>query len=127
MKALERNKTDFYYALYKSTGKIVGEDGYNSGEPKIVYDDPVHLRANISASTGSTFIEAFGNLNDYSKVIVTTDMDWPIDESSVLWVDSLPIFDEETGKVLNKPDYVVKHIAKSLNSVAYAIDKVKRS
>lgn len=58
----------------------------------------------------------------------------PIDEYTVLWVDTVPTVDEdgvlavnENGEILTPHDYIVKKVAKSLNSVSIAISKVNVS
>ena len=58
----------------------------------------------------------------------------PIDEYSVLWVDTVPLLNEdgslvkdEEGNVVTPHDYIVKKIAKSMNSVSIAICKVNVS
>jgi len=57
-------------------------------------------------------------------VIVTDDLTCPIDENSVLFVDKLPEYSEDGTPLY---DYVVKRVAKSLNAIAYAIQKVNVS
>lgn len=54
-----------------------------------------------------------------------------IDEYTVLWVDKTPQVDEtgalvtnDDGEVITPHDYIVKKVAKSLNSVSVAISKV---
>ncbi len=121
MKCLERNKTVFYYALYVGKEPIKDEYGNESGEAKIIYSAPVKIKANISPATGSSQIEQFGNSLNYDKIIVLDDISCPIDENSVLFIDKEPETDEE-GNLLF--DYVVKKIAKSLNSIAIAVSKV---
>lgn len=63
------------------------------------------------------------NLDSYDKVLITDDMSCPIDENTVLFVDSKP------GYRQGKPafDYTVKRVAKSLNTISYAVSKVKVS
>lgn len=65
----------------------------------------------------------YGNLDSYDKVLITDDMSCPIDENTVLFVDSKP------GYRQGKPafDYTVKRVAKSLNTISYAVSKVKVS
>ena len=57
-------------------------------------------------------------------MIVTDDLTCPIDENSVLFVDKLPEYSEDGTPLY---DYVVKRVAKSLNAIAYAIQKVNVS
>ena len=65
----------------------------------------------------------FGNLESYDKVLITDDMNCPIDENTVLFID------KEPQVVKDKPlyDYTVKRVAKSLNSISIAVSKVKVS
>lgn len=81
------------------------------------------MLANISPASGAAQVEQFGQFVSYDKVIVTDDMSCPISEDTVLFVDKEPEYD---GK---KPlyDYVVKRVAKSLNSISIAISKVNVS
>lgn len=116
MVGLKRNQQTFYYALYNSKEAVVDDWGYETGEDDITYTDPVEMTASISTATGATITEQFGTDVDYDKVILTHDLSCPIDEHSVLWVDT------DTS---NDFDYIVKRVAKSLNCIAYAISKVR--
>lgn len=124
MKAMERNKVGFWYLLYDRKEPATDEDGNETGEETVIYRDAVPFRANVSAATGSSQVEQFGNLTGYDKVIVTDDLTCPIDENSVLFLDKEPEYDED-GKPLY--DYMVKRVAKSLNSVSIAVTKVSVS
>lgn len=124
MKCLERNKSTFFYALYSHKEPLKDEYGNSTTELKVFYEEPVECRANISPATGASQVEQFGSSLKYDKVIVIDDINCPIDENTVLFVDKAPSRDEE-GNLLF--DYIVKKIAKSLNSVAIAISKVEVS
>lgn len=124
MKCLHRNKSKFYYALFKEKVAIKDEFGNNSGEVRIVYDEPVETSANVSAATGESQVEQFGNSVLYDKVIIMDDLNTPIDENSVLCIDSPPSYDEEGNLIY---DYIVKKVAKSLNTISFAVSKVKVS
>jgi hypothetical protein len=121
MKCLERNKQEFHYALFVKDESDKDEYGNESGGRKITYSKPVLMKANISTAIGVSEVEQFGKDLKYDKVIVLDDIDCPIDENSVLFVDKLPESDDE-GNLLF--DYIVKRVAKSLNSVSIAISKV---
>lgn len=115
-----RNRTPFYYALYETNLPLVDEDGNYTGESGTGYSDPVlYKKGNVSSATGVSNTLQFGNLEDYDKVIVTADMACPIDENSILWVD--------TANTNEPHDYVVKRVSKSLNVISIAIKKVKVS
>ncbi|MBE6784141.1 MAG: hypothetical protein E7536_09050 [Ruminococcaceae bacterium] len=124
MRCLERNKIPFHYCLFKEKEAIRDESGHKTGEYRLVYEEPVEMKANISPATGESQIEQFGTSLQYDKVIVVDDMACPIDENTVLFVDSKPSFNDDATPVF---DYIVKKVAKSLNSISIAISKVKVS
>lgn len=124
MKVMERNKRTFWYCLYDRKEPIIDEDGNETGEEQIVYKPSQSLRANISAASGSSQVEQFGNLAGYDKVIVLDDTSCPIDESTVLFIDKEPEYGEDGNPLY---DYRVKRVAKSLNSVSIAATKVSVS
>ncbi len=121
MKILHRNKRKFHYALFDKKEPIKDEYGNESGEYKVLYKTPKLMRANISAATGEAQIEQFGSSLLYDKVIITDNLSCPIDEHSVLCIDSPPVYDADGNLIY---DYVVKRVAKSLNTISYAVSKV---
>lgn len=123
MRCMVRNKSKFYYASYIGETEIIDEYGNSTGEYKITYGNPTECRANISAAQGELKIRQFGESESYDKVIVLDDINAPIDEHSVLWVDTLPLLNED-GTTSTPYDYTVKKIARSLNGVSIAIRKV---
>ncbi len=116
MRALVRNKVPFYYALYEGSTEIM-RNGLHTGEYGNSYSTPTLTYGNISAGTGNSDSELYGlSPSDYDKVIVMDEVAIPLTESSILWVDNL-----DTDEPY---DYIVKRIARSLNSVSIAIKKV---
>ena len=124
MKIMERNKREFSYLLYDHSEAVVDSSGYDTGAQRVIYKSPVKIKANISPAGGSSQVEQFGNLSGYDRVVVTDDVACPIDENSVLFVDK-PVEFDDSGNPLY--DYVVYRVAKSLNSISYAIKKVEVS
>ena len=122
MRTLERNKTSFHYALYLGKEENVDADGNLTGTYTVMYSNPVECKGNISASSGYVQVEQFGNDLQYDKVIVIDNVSVPIDENTVLWVDKEVEHDKYGNPVF---DYVVKKVARSLNSVSFAISMVK--
>lgn len=146
MRCLKRNQRPFYYCLYHGKTPLIDEYGNETGESIVTYEQPVMMYANISQATGQSNTEQFGSLENYDKVIVTDDVNCPIDENSVLFIDKEPEFTEgvtidyrASDTVLGEDtvnpvtisipayDYIVRRVAKSLNSVSIAIKKVKVS
>lgn len=131
MRMMVRNKSKFFYSLYKEKVPRQDEYGNDTGEYDIIRDNPMEFAANISAAKGETSTRQFGESESYDKVIVMGNDAPPIDEYTVLWVDSTPQVDEDgalalndNGEVITPHDYIVKKVAKSLNSVSIAISKV---
>lgn len=126
MRTLSRNKTVFYYALYEGKEPLADEYGNATGEYGVRYSKPEKFKANISAANGKAETEQFGTNVDYDKVIVGDGIFPNIDEYSVLWIDTAPVFNAE-GETDTPHDYIVKKVAKSLNSVSVAVSKVNVS
>lgn len=121
MKLLKRNLSTIHYCLYERSEPILDDDGNETGEDRITYSEPVEFECSVSAATGYSATEMFGNLENYDKTIITDDMECPIDEHSVLFVDKEPEFDTD-GRPLY--DYIVRRVAKSINNISFAIRKV---
>ena len=125
MRCLDRNKREFYYCLYIGETRAIDEDGNYTGETISAYEDPVMVKGNVSAARGTAEIEQFGTNLSYDKTITLEGIDYPIDERTVLFVDSVP---GESGALGNPPyDYKVEEIAKSLNQTVIAISKVREN
>lgn len=146
MRGQERNKQGFWYCLLDPTVEhaIIDANGNETGEIIPHYEDAVLMKANISPATGQSQAEMFGDLDNYDKVIVTCDMSCPIDEHSVLFIDKAPEYTNVTTHVITpatalygtdtitpvvysqpKYDYIVKRVARSLNSISIAVRKVE--
>ena len=123
MRCLLRNMRSFYYGTYMGKEELSDEYGNKTGEYEVIYSNPIRCSANISAAQGEIESRQFGDSESYDKVIVLSDMNIPIDEYSILWVDSLPNINED-GSTETPHDYIVKKVARSLNSVSIAISKV---
>lgn len=131
MRCLARNKCTFFYALHDGQTEIKDEYGNVTGQYEVSYTDPVRTSGNVSAARGEIQSRQFGESETYDKVIVLDNPFSPIDEYSILWVDSLPKLTDDGHLVINDKgdvatphDYIVKKVARSLNSVSIAISKV---
>ena len=124
MRCMTRNKSKFYYASY--IGEIEFRDDYGNytGEYAIEYGNPTEIYGNISPTRGEVQSEQFGESESYDKVIVLDDRNTPINEYSRLWVDNLPLLNKD-GSTDTPHDYTVKTVARGLNGVSIAIQKVK--
>ena len=123
MRCMVRNKMKFYYASYIDTDELIDEYGNKTGEYKVIYGNPTETDGNVSGAQGEMQNRQFGESESYDKVIVLDKVDTPINEYSILWVDTLPLLNDD-GTTNTPHDYIVKKVAKSINSVSIAIRKV---
>ena len=123
MKCMIRNQRKFYYASYIKNEEIIDEYGNSTGEYEVIHGNPIKALGNISSAMGETQVRQFGESESYDKVIVLDNINSPINEYSILWVDTLPHLNDD-GATDTPHDYIVKKVARSLNSVSIAISKV---
>ena len=123
MRTLTRNKVCIYYANYRDKMPIKDEYGNLTGEYEISYDNPIVVKANVSAARGESTTRQFGDDVSYDRIIVLDDPAFPIAETSILWIDTIPDIAED-GSTNTPHDYIVKQVAPSLNSVSIAVSKV---
>lgn len=119
MRTLERNKQKIYYSNYTGNADVYDENGLYTGVKAPAYTEPVGIKVNVSASRGQAEIDLFGTDLNYTNTIAT-DKDYGIDEHSILWLGKEPYLNDE----LTPHNYIVVSVAKSLNSIVYAIRKV---
>ena len=117
MRSLQRNKQTIYYALYEGKKETIDSNNLRTGQYKPSYGEPVSYQINVSAARGTAGVEMFGIDTDYSRTMETNDLGCPIDETTVLWIGKTPNGDDF--------NYRVTSVARSLNSVTYAIREVK--
>mgnify|MGYP000852711772 FL=1 len=135
MRGLKRNKIKLWYQLYDSHVPVYEKDldgniildpvtgqPLLTGEYTVGYKEPVLFKANVSPARSDASTDPFGVNVEYDKTICSCDLDLPIDELSMLFVDKAPQYDED-GNLCNEPDYKVVKVAKSLNSLLIAIKK----
>ena len=122
MTSLDLNKQKIWYSLYSGVTDIYDTNGDKTGEKEKVYYNPVPARMNVSAARGSAEVEAFGISEDYDRIITTSNVNCPIAEDTILWIGVTP------GSTASSIPYnyrVVK-VAKSINSVLYAVKEVRK-
>ena len=126
MRTMTRNRRTFYEASLQGVSMSQDSDG-NYVEETYSYSDPVEHKGVITAANGSADTNLFGANEIYDKVITLNQGEIYLAVGSILWVDTMPTIDEETGKTDTPYDYVVVKVAESLNFVNVAIRKVNVS
>lgn len=127
-----RNKQPFWYALYAGVGTGTDDDGYENAA-YATYHNPVKTSGNISPAKGNVMTTQFGDDDDYDKVIVTGDRDTPIDEYSVLWIETVPELDQSgalkvnaNGEIVTPWDYIVRRVGRGLPNFGSTVIQVKK-
>jgi hypothetical protein len=126
MRSLERNKQTIYYALYDAHIPVLDEFGNDTGQTVAGYHNPVKFKIRVSPNKGESENTGFGKSLDYDRVMNTADKNFPLDEYSICWIDTMPEIAED-GSTLTAHDYTVKKVAKDLNEWQYAIKKVPKN
>lgn len=119
MMCLAQNKQQLYYALYQGKTQKIDAQGNKTGQWNTTYSEPVEIWMNISAARGTADVEQFGINDSYSRTLATDDVNCPIETDSILWIGKDPSSDPY--------NYRVVRVAKSLNSITYAIQEVSVS
>lgn len=107
MRNLQRNKKVLTYKLYLGKGEIVDKYGDPTGDYKESYTEPEEFVAYVTPNTGSTAYNFFGLDTNYSHMVITSNMECPIKEDSLVTYEG--------------NEYVVVKRAKSLNQIVLAI------
>lgn len=119
MKNLRRNTKVVYYCLYEGKEAILDENGLDTGEKKLKYSEPFPMRCSNSSATGQAQLHMFGVLEQYDRVLITDEMNHPIDKDTVFFIDKDPEFID--GKPVY--DYIIKRVSKSLNYLSLVVKK----
>lgn len=120
MRLQKRNLRQIYYCQCLGETDILDDDGQYTGMKSVSYADAVAMMVSISVPYGESRPMEFGSIEPYQYTVYTDDMDCPIDEHSVLFIDKEP--PEHGAEGYN---YSVLQVAKSINSIAYKVSKVK--
>ena len=107
MRLLRRNCTEFQYRGYKGETSGKDENGHFTGDPVVLYHEPVTYWGNISVPSGQA-IQSFDGLGvRYSHVLLMDDPTIDIKEGGlVLW---------------NNRTYQVQAVRPSLNVLSVAL------
>ena len=142
MKTLAKNKVPMKYALYLGEEEVIVND--DNGEPIVDYIDeqgniyyrtetvskysePVDFFASISMSGGESEAVEFGvDIGNYDAVIITALNEFPISETSFIWVNSEPQYTEEGRLNTSTADFRVKAVKPSLNQTKYLLSAITK-
>lgn len=142
MRTLAKNQQKMYYSLLIGEFPIyeldengnpkvayTDDDGnvyyVETGETEIKYSEPVSFFGNITMSGGEAEAVEFGlNLADYEAVLVVDKGTLPVSETSLIWHNSLPSYDDIGNIDEFSTDYKIVKINPSLNVDKYILKKI---
>lgn len=133
MRTLNKNKQKMQYSLYLGElpiyEKWIDNDGIehliDTGEKKPTYSEPIVFYGSISMSGGESESVEYGlNLADYGAILVVAKGMLPIDETSLIWLNSEPRFEKDGTVDKTSADYSITKVSPSLNVDKYVLKKV---
>ena len=133
MRTLKKNKQKMYYALFSDAIPVydyyIDSDGnkipLDTGEFQIGYYEPKEFHGNIAMSGGESRNVEYGiDTSQYSAVLLVGKELLPIDETSVIWFETEPVYGPDGSVDGNSADYTVVKVVPSLNEVKYLLKKV---
>lgn len=114
------NTRTMFYALYGKKIEIGDEF-----EKRIGYFEPVKFSACLSTGQSNAEESPFGANISYDRVISTVDTSLPIDENSIIWINTKPTYLEDGSADGSTADYkVAAPPLDGLNSLRIAVKKV---
>lgn len=123
MRGLVRNRKKFYYAKLSNAEPVVNAQGFYTGETQRTLTNPILAYANLSSSSGTAIFQPFGHELAYDKTIFVANPAFDIDEHSVLWLETMPVIEEDESTA-TPYDYVVKRVSRGLNGMTIAVERV---
>lgn len=145
MRTCRKNKQRLMYALYKGVAEpeiVTDRDGNpmfdddgnyiydSSSTTDIRYSDPVPFFGNIAFSKGSGEAdgEAYGiSLSDYDSTLIMIRGEIPIDETSLIFKDSTPEYDDNGNLLRDSADFTVVKVQPSLNTIIYLLKRIVKN
>lgn len=141
MRTQRRNKQRMAYALYlgkepkykldENGDKVisyVSSDGivyYEEEGERETYSDAEFFEGHISMSGGEVGFAEYGvNNGDYSAVLLVEKNSLPIDETSLIWFETIPDYDDEEKIIPTTADYRVVKKSPSLNLDKFILQKI---
>lgn len=123
LKDLRANQVPFWYQVYEGQEDELDEEGNLTGNSFQKYSNPVRVLARVSPNSGNAEDSPFGKDIVYDKTISTVKR-LPIDEYSRLFIDVVPVLNED-GSTDTEPDYICVCPKNDLQQNLWAIRKIK--
>ena len=143
MRTVRKNKQRLMYALYKGDAEpkyITDRDGNpmfdddgnyifeDTSTDDLIYNKPVEFFGNIAFKSGEADGQAYGvSIADYDSTLIMNFGEIPIDETSLIFKDSVPEYDDDGNLKRESADFTVVKVQPSLNLVTYLLKRIVKN
>ena len=117
MRNCRRNTKTIYYKNKTAIAEPIYDKYGNASYTDWGEQQCVVIPVAIAVDNGSYTIEPYGSDQAFDRNMVTTDLECPIDEKALLWIDTDP--DGEYN-------YIVTGKVMSINELKYSLKKVEK-
>lgn len=132
MRQLERERRGIFFAEYLGKTEVMDEEGRHTGEWRLSYGKPMLVVCTVSPRRGNVYSDGFGIGVDCDRTAICDRIGIGISETSIIWVDKMPMLDEfgdlvvnEDGEPVVPNDYKVQMVSESYNYTAIAMKKAQ--
>lgn len=131
MRSLDRERRGVRIAAFRGKEQVVDDEGRLTGTWAVTYEPPETFYATVSPAAGNTYADGFGLGVSYDRTMIVHAIGLGIQESSVVWVDTIPDTDPETGELnydenhepVTPYEYTIASVAESYNVTNVALKK----
>lgn len=142
MRTCRKNKQRLMYSLYESASvpevvrdrdgnPMLDDDGnfvYEDSSADAIYGDPVPFFGNIAFRSGEADGEPYGiSVGDYDSKLIMNIGEIPINETSLIFKESTPEYDDDGRLLRDSADFSVVKVQPSLNMVVYLLKRIVKN
>jgi hypothetical protein len=143
MRTCRKNKQRLKYALYigkseplyildRNGEPLLDDEGNpvedSGGTNKPIYGEPIDFCGNISFASGEAEAVAYGvSVGDYDSKLLMLKDEIPINETSLIFKESTPEYDDDGKLIRDSADFSVVKVQPSLNIVVYLLKRIVKN
>lgn len=99
-----------------------------TGDMVFSYEDPVKILANIYVTGGQVEYQEYGHdFETFGAMIVCLKGEFPIDENTLIWDETEPVFKQDGTVDIDSADYRVKRATSNINEARYILERITKT